>query len=67
MLVIYFQKYLKFLMKWKCKQIYHFTIYHFLVESKPHERVDLVITASLNIYQTKKRKKNIPIVMKTIF
>ena len=29
-------------------------IYHFLVESKPHERIDLLITASGNIYQTKK-------------
>ena len=34
----------------------------FLVESKPHERIDLLITASVNIYQT---KKSIPIVMKT--
>ena len=32
-------------------------IYHFLVESKPHERIDLLITASMNIYQTKKEKK----------
>ena len=42
-------------------------IYHFLVESKPHERIDLLITASMNIYQTKKEKKSIPIVMKTYF
>ena len=42
-------------------------IYHFLVESKPHERIDLLITASMNIYQTKKEKKSIPIVMKTGF
>ena len=28
--------------------------YHFLVKSKPHERIDLLITASVNIYQTKK-------------
>ena len=34
-----------------------FIIYHFLVESKPHERIDLLITASMNIYQTKKEKK----------
>ena len=32
-------------------------MYHFLVESKPHERIDLLITASVNIYQTKRRKK----------
>ena len=36
--------------------------YRFLVKSKPHERVDLLITASVNIYQTKKRT---PIVLKT--
>ena len=44
--------------------------YHFQVESKPHERIDLLITASMNIYQTKKKKKkSIPqsIVMKTFF
>ena len=35
----------------------NFIIYHFLVESKPHERIDLLITASMNIYQTKKEKK----------
>ena len=32
-------------------------IYHFLVENKPHERIDLLITASMNIYQKKKVKK----------
>ena len=37
-------------------------MYDFLVESKPHEKIDLLITASMNIYQT---KKSIPIVMKT--
>ena len=32
--------------------------YHFLVEeSKPHERIDLLITARVNIYQTKKKEK----------
>ena len=31
--------------------------YHFLVKSKPHERTDPLITASMNIYQTKKEKK----------
>ena len=42
----------------------NFIIYHFLVKSKLHERIDLLITASVNIYQT---KKSIPIVMKTCF
>ena len=32
-------------------------IYHFLVESKPRERTDLLITTSMNIYQTKKEKQ----------
>ena len=36
-------------------------ICHFLVKSKPHERIDLLITTSVNIYQTKKY----PIVIKT--
>ena len=40
-------------------------IYHFLLESKPHKRIDRLITAGMNIYQTKKNKKSIPIVMKT--
>ena len=35
---------------------------HFLVESKPHERINLLIIASVNIYQT---KKSIPIIIKT--
>ena len=39
-------------------------IYHFLVKNKPHERTDLMITASVNIYQA---KKSIPIVMRTCF
>ena len=39
-----------------------FILYYFLVKSKPHERINLLITASVNIYQTK-----IPIVMKTCF
>ena len=42
-------------------------MYHFLVESKPHERIDVLITASVNIYHTKKEKKCFPIVMKTCF
>ena len=29
-------------------------IYHFLVESKPHERINLLITVRVKIYQTKK-------------
>ena len=45
----------------KSKRKRNFIIYHFLVESKAHERIDLWITARLNIYQT---KKCIPIVMK---
>ena len=40
------------------------SIYHFLIKRKPHERIDLLITASVDIYQT---KKSIPIVMKTCF
>ena len=39
--------------KYKSKRKINF-IYHFLVESKPHERIDLLITASVNIYPTKK-------------
>ena len=77
--VIYFQKILKFFMKWNgnkhWQQNFHkiivknksnkkkFITYHFLVKSKPHERIDLLITASVNIYQTKKN----PVVMKTCF
>ena len=30
---------------------------HFIVEIKPHERIDLLITASMNIYQAKKKKE----------
>ena len=51
-------------LKNKSKRKRNFIIHHFLVESKPHERIDLLITASVNIYQT---KKSIPIVMKTCF
>ena len=35
-------------------------MHHFPVKSKPHERIDLLNTASVNTYQTK-----IPIVVKT--
>ena len=45
----------------KSKRKINFIIYHFLVESKPYERKDLLI------YQTKKGNKSIPIVMKTCF
>ena len=34
----------------KSKREKKFIIYHFLVENKPHERIDLLITASVNIY-----------------
>ena len=34
----------------------------FSSKSKPHKRTDLLITASINIYQTKKEKKSIPLV-----
>ena len=40
----------------KSKRKRNFSIYHFLVEINPHERIDLLITASVNIYQTKKEK-----------
>ena len=33
-------------------------MYHFLVKSEPHERIDLLITTSVNIYQTKKSNSN---------
>ena len=46
----------------KSKRKRNFIIYYFLVESKPNEIIDLLITASVNIYQT---KKSIPVVMKT--
>ena len=46
----------------KSKRKRNFIIYHFLVNRKPHERIYLLITASVNIYQ----KKN-PLVMKTCF
>ena len=44
----------KIIFKNKTKRKTNFIIYHFLVKSKPHERIDLFITASVNIYQTKK-------------
>ena len=33
-------------------------IYHFIVNRKPHERIDLLITTSVNIYQTEKSNSN---------
>ena len=46
----------------KSKRKRNFIICHFLVESKPNGRIDLLITASMNIYET---RKSIPILMKT--
>ena len=40
-------------------------MYHFLVESKPHEKIDLLITASA--IKQKNKKRTIPTVMKTCF
>ena len=50
------------LFKNKSKKKTNFILHHFLVKSKAHERIDPLITASVNIYQTK-----IPVVMKTCF
>ena len=55
------------LFKNKSKRKRKFIINQFLVENKPHERIDLLITTSMNIYQRKRRKKSISIVMKTCF
>ena len=38
--------------------------YYFLGKSKPHERIDLLITTCVNIYQT---KRSAPVVMKMCF
>ena len=46
------------LFKNKSKRKRNFIIYHFLVKSKPHERINLLITASVNIYQAKKNYSN---------
>ena len=48
----------------KSKRKRNSIIYHFLVKSKPHQTTELLTTASVNIYQT---KKSIPIVMKPCF
>ena len=50
----------KVIFKNKSKRKRNVIIYHFLVKSKPHERIDPLITASVNIDQTK-----ILVVMKT--
>ena len=55
---------MQYLFKNESKRKRNFIIYHFPMESKAHERIDLLITASLNIYQT---KKCIPIIMKKCF
>ena len=41
----------------KSKQKRNLTKFNFLVGSKLYERIDLLITGSINIYQTKKEKK----------
>ena len=55
-------KFSQIIFKNKSKRKRNFIIYHFLVKSKPHERIDLLITANVNIYQTK-----ITIAVKTCF
>ena len=45
--------------KSKSKEIKIFLIYHFLVKGKARERIDLLITASVNIYQTKNSNEKI--------
>ena len=44
----------KNIFKNKSKTKKKFIIYQFLVERKPHERIDILIATSVNIYQTKK-------------
>ena len=41
----------------KSKQKRNLTKFNFLVGSKLYERINLLITGSINIYQTKKEKK----------
>ena len=45
--------YLEIRFKNKSNRKRNFIIYHFLVESQPYERIDLLITASMNL--TKKK------------
>ena len=47
-----------YIVKNKSKRKRNFIIYHFLVKRKPHERIDLLITTNVNIYQTKKSNSN---------
>ena len=56
------KKFSQNIFKSKSKRKRNFIMYNFLVESKPHERINLLITVSVNIYQT---KKSIPIVVRT--
>ena len=42
----------------KSKRKRNVMIYHFLVKRKPHERKDLLIITSVNIYQTEKSNSN---------
>ena len=62
--MIYSQEYLKSLILNFLQKIYlkneskrkrNFTLYHFLVESKPHERIDLL---TVNILSDKKKYSN---------
>ena len=55
--MLYFHKNI---FKNKSKRKRNVKIHHFLVEHKPHERTDLLITANVNIYETKKKKKSFP-------
>ena len=54
---------MKFQLKIRVKRKRNFIIYHFVVKRKPYERIDQLITTSVNIYQTKKNPK----VMHTCF
>ena len=47
----------KIKVKDKSKRKRNLIIYHFLVKSKSHERVHLLITTRVNIYQTKKSSR----------
>ena len=47
----------KKLFKNKSKRKRNFIIYNFLTESKAHERINLLITVSVNITRHKKKKK----------
>ena len=47
----------------KSKRKRNFILYHFLVESKPHKRIDLLITVSEYLLD---KKNSIPIVIKLL-